>query len=49
MLREVERHTDCTVIVCVDDKTGEYDISWYENNKPPRLIMTDLGEEDEQN
>ncbi len=47
MLIEVERHTDCTVIVCVDNETGEYDISWYENSNPPKLIITDIGEGNE--
>lgn len=49
MLIEKETYTDCTVIICEDDETGEIDISWYRNDKPPKLIMTDLGEEDVDN
>lgn len=49
MLIEKEIHRNCTVIICEDDETGEIDISWYRNDKPPKLIMTDLGEEDVDN
>lgn len=49
MLIEKEIYTNCTVIISEDDETGEIDISWYRNDKPPKLIMTDLGEEDECN
>lgn len=45
MLREIERHNNCTVIICRDDKTGQIDISWYDNDHPPVMILT--GEEDE--
>lgn len=45
MLIEKEIHTDCTVIVCEDDETGEIDISWYENSNPPKLIVTNLEDE----
>lgn len=45
MLRETERHENCTVIVCIDDITGDVDISWYDNEDPPKLIYTSLGEE----
>ena len=47
MLKEIERHTNCTVIICEDDETGEIDISWYDNDRPPAIIIMDLGEEDE--
>ena len=39
MLHEIERHDNCTVIICEDDVTGEIDISWYENDNPPMLIQ----------
>lgn len=42
MLIEKEIYTNCTVIICEDDETGEIDISWYRNDKPPKLIITDL-------
>lgn len=44
MLIEKEIHTDCTVIISEDDKTGEIDISWYRNDRPPKLIITDFEE-----
>ena len=44
MLIEKEIHTDCTVIISEDDETGEIDISWYRNDKPPQLIITDWNE-----
>ena len=47
MLIEKEIYTDCTVIICEDDETGEIDISWYRNDKPPKLIITELEEEEE--
>ena len=40
MLREIERHDNCTVIICQDDQTGEIDISWFDNDNPPALIVT---------
>ena len=46
MLKETERHTNCTVIVLEDDITGEVEVLWYRNDKPPKLIITDLEEED---
>lgn len=48
MLRETEVHTNCTVIVCEDDETGEVDVSWFDNEHPPALIITNLeiGEEE---
>ena len=49
MLVEKEIYTNCTVIISEDNETGEIDIAWYRNDKPPKLIMTDLGEEDECN
>lgn len=46
MFVETERHTDCTVIILEDDETAEVEVLWYRNNKPPKLIITDLeGEE----
>ena len=45
MLIEVERHTNCTVVICQDDQTGEYEVAWYDNNNPPVMILT--GEDDE--
>lgn len=45
MLIETERHTNCTVIVLEDDVTGRVEVLWYRNDKPPKLIITDLGEE----
>jgi len=46
MLIEKEIHTDCTVIISEDDTTGEVDIGWFENSRPPKLIITDMeGEE----
>ena len=45
MLIETERHTNCTVIICQDTETGEYDISWFDNDNPPALIITDLEED----
>ena len=46
MLREIEIHTDCTVVICEDDETDEIEISWFDNTNPPKLIITDLeGEE----
>ena len=45
MLREIERHDNCTVIICRDDETGEIDISWYDNDNPPKLIITNLEED----
>lgn len=47
MLIEIERHTDCTVIISQDNKTGAIDISWYENSNPPKLIITELEETEE--
>lgn len=47
MLKEIERHGNCTVIVSEDDVTGEIEISWYDNESPPKLIITDLNEEDD--
>ena len=44
MLKETERHTNCTVIICEDDETGEIDISWFDNENPPALIITGLEE-----
>lgn len=44
MLKETETHNNCTVIICEDDETGEVDISWFDNNNPPKLIITDLEE-----
>ena len=38
MLFEIERHTNCTVIICQDDQTGEIDISWWDNENPPMVI-----------
>jgi len=46
MLTEIERHTDCTVIISEDDETGEIDIGWFENSRPPKLILTDMEEEE---
>ena len=46
MLVEIERHKNATVIICQDDQTGEIDISWYDNDRPPAIIITDLGEEE---
>ena len=46
MLIEKEVYSDCTVIISEDDETGEVDISWYRNDKPPKLIVTNLGEDD---
>ena len=46
MFVETERHTNCTVIVLEDDVTGKVEVLWYRNDKPPKLIMTDLGEEE---
>lgn len=46
MLREIERHDNCTVIICRDDETGEIDISWFDNDNPPKLIITNLEEEE---
>ena len=45
MLIEKERHRNCTVIICEDDETGEVDISWYDNEKHPKLIITDMAED----
>lgn len=45
MLREIEIHTNCTVSVCEDDETGEIEISWFDNDHPPALIITDLEED----
>ena len=42
MLTEIERHTDCTVIILEDDETGQVEILWHRNDKPPKLIITDL-------
>ena len=42
MLTEIERHTDCTVIILEDDETHEVQVLWYRNDKPPKLIITDL-------
>lgn len=39
MLVEKEVHKNCTVIIMQDDKTGKIDISWYDNTKPPILLM----------
>ena len=39
MLKETERHTNCTVIICEDDETGEIDISWFDNENPPMQIV----------
>ena len=46
MLKEIERHENATVIICQDDQTGEIDISWFDNDHPPAIIITDLGEEE---
>lgn len=46
MLTEIERHENATVIVCRDDETGEIDISWFDNDNPPKLIITNLEEEE---
>ena len=40
MLKEIERHDNCTVIICEDDETGEINISWFDNEHPPKLIIT---------
>ena len=40
MLIETERHENATVIICQDDRTGEIDISWFDNENPPALIIT---------
>lgn len=45
MLVEKEIHNNCTVIICEDDETGEVDIGWFRNDKPPKMIMTDMEEE----
>ena len=45
MYNEVERHTDCTVIILEDDETHEVEILWYKNSKPPKMIYTDLEDE----
>ena len=45
MLIEKERHNNCTVIISEDNETGEVDISWYRNDKPPKLIITDMAED----
>ena len=42
MLKEIERHENCTVIICEDTETGEINISWYDNENPPALIITNL-------
>ena len=47
MLIEKEIYTDCTVIICEDDETGAIDISWYRNDKPPKLIITGFEEEED--
>ena len=44
MLIEKERYDNCTVIIDEDDETGEIEISWYRNDKPPKLIITDIEE-----
>lgn len=46
MFKEIERHDNCTVIICEDDQTGEIDISWFENEHPPKLMITSLEEEE---
>ena len=47
MLRETEIHTNCTVVICEDDETGKIEISWFDNEKPPKLIITSLEGEEE--
>lgn len=47
MLIEKEIYTDCTVVICEDDKTGAIDISWWRNDKPPKLIITGFEEEED--
>lgn len=46
MLRETEVHDNCTVIICEDDVTGEVSIGWYDNENPPAMLYTSLGDEE---
>lgn len=39
MLKEIERCENATVIIYQDDKTGEIEIAWFDNENPPLLIM----------
>lgn len=43
MYKEIERHENCTVIIS-EDENGNIDISWYKNDEPPRLIITDFSQ-----
>ena len=47
MFEEIKRHEDCTVIICRDSETGDIDIAWYDNKRPPALIITEQEEEDD--